>query len=65
MAADDLMPADCDLQWLAETSAVLAQADTHQLLVQSSSVMDDEYEDWLAVTWTHLLHGATVGAKSL
>ena len=57
MTADGLMSAGGDVTWLAETTAVLAQADTHQLLVQSSGMSDDEYEEWLVMTWTRLLHG--------
>jgi AcrR family transcriptional regulator len=58
-AADGLLPARADLDWLSETATLLAQADTY-LLVRATTGWDvDVYERWLADTWHRLVRGST------
>lgn len=60
MADDGLLPANCDLDWLAETATLLAHADTY-LLVRNTVAWDIAvYESWLATTWTRLAKAAAL-----
>lgn len=61
MAADGLLPVDCDLDWLAETGAVLGQAETYLLLARTTDRDIAAYEAWLVATWTRLVRAATPG----
>jgi AcrR family transcriptional regulator len=54
MADDGLLPANCDVPWLAKTATVLAHADTYLLLTKLSTWEPAEYESWLATTWDRL-----------
>jgi AcrR family transcriptional regulator len=57
-AADGLLPAGTDLEWLGETATVLAHADTY-LLIRATTGWDiDQYELWLAETWRRLVLSA-------
>ena len=54
MAADGLLPADCDVDWLVDTATLLAHADTYLLLTKTSTWDLATYEAWLTTTWTRL-----------
>ncbi|MFC3895038.1 TetR/AcrR family transcriptional regulator [Lentzea rhizosphaerae] len=53
LAADGLMP-DENVEWVAETGAVLGQAETYLLLAKTTGWSIEEYESWLAETWSRL-----------
>jgi AcrR family transcriptional regulator len=54
MAADGLLPADCDVEWLAETATLLAHADTYLLLRNTTAWEVAAYEEWLVTSWNRL-----------
>lgn len=54
LAADGLM-SDENVDWVAETGAVLGQAETYLLLTKTTGWSIEEYESWLAETWTRLV----------
>ncbi|MCP2245102.1 TetR/AcrR family transcriptional regulator [Lentzea aerocolonigenes] len=54
LAADGLM-SDENVDWVAETGAVLGQAETYLLLTRTTGWSVEEYESWLAETWTRLV----------
>jgi AcrR family transcriptional regulator len=56
---DGLLPPGCDLAWLADTTSVLAHAETYLLMRETLQVTPAGYEDWLAVTWRRLASAAT------
>jgi AcrR family transcriptional regulator len=58
---DKLLPADCDLAWLADTTSALAHAETYLLMRETLGMAPDEYERWLAVTWSRLAAAAIIG----
>jgi len=58
-AADDaLLPADCDVTWLAETTALLVHAETYLLMRATAGWSPTRYEKWLTTT----LHRLVVAA---
>lgn len=58
-AADGLLPAGTDLDWLADTAAVLGAADTYLHLSRTTDWSADDYEQWLLTTWRRLLAAAS------
>jgi AcrR family transcriptional regulator len=60
-AEDGLLPPDADLQWLAETATLLAQADTYLLLRATTDWDIGVYERWLADTWLRLVQASRGG----
>lgn len=50
LAADGLISSD-NVEWLAETGAMLGQAETYLLLTRTTEL---DYESWLVETWTRL-----------
>ena len=60
-AADGLLPADADVEWLAETATLLAQADTFLLLRATTGWDVETYERWLSDSWLRLVRGSTAG----
>ncbi|WP_158102978.1 TetR/AcrR family transcriptional regulator [Lentzea kentuckyensis] len=56
LAADGLMPNE-NVDWVAETGAVLGQAETYLLLTKTTGWSVEAYESWLAETWTRLVGG--------
>lgn len=56
---DKLLPAGCDLAWLADTTSVLAHAETYLLMRETLQMTPETYENWLAVTWHHMAAAAT------
>ncbi|MEV4108315.1 hypothetical protein [Nonomuraea sp. NPDC049695] len=59
MAADGLLPAGHDLDWLTDTSAVLVHTETYLLARDMIGWDADGYERWLTATLTHLLAAGT------
>jgi AcrR family transcriptional regulator len=58
-AADGLLPAGTDVDWLADTAAVLAAADTFLHISRTHGWTPDDYEHWLQLSWRRLLAAAT------
>jgi AcrR family transcriptional regulator len=54
MASDGLLPAKVDVDWLAVTGAVTAQAETYLLVTRTLEWDIDAYADWLEATWRRL-----------
>jgi AcrR family transcriptional regulator len=57
-AVDGLLPAGTDLDWLAETAAILGSADTYLHIGRTAGWAADDYERWLLTTWRRLLASA-------
>jgi AcrR family transcriptional regulator len=55
---DGLLPPECDLAWLADTTSVLAHAETYLLMRETLQMTPGEYEKWLAVTWHRMVAAA-------
>jgi AcrR family transcriptional regulator len=51
---DGLLPAGCDLKWLADTTGVLAHAETYLLMRETLRMTPERYENWLATTWRRM-----------
>jgi AcrR family transcriptional regulator len=56
---DGLLPPGCDLAWLADTTSVLAQAETYLLMRETLRMTPAGYEKWLAATWRRMVAAAT------
>jgi AcrR family transcriptional regulator len=56
---DGLLPAGCDLTWLADTTSVLAHAETYLLMRETLRMTPKQYENWLATTWRRMAASAT------
>jgi AcrR family transcriptional regulator len=56
---DGLLPTGCDLTWLADTTSVLAHAETYLLMRETLQVTPKRYENWLATTWRRMAAAAT------
>ncbi len=56
---DGLLPPGCDLAWLADTTSVLAHAETYLLMRETLRLTPEAYQEWLAVTWRRLAAAAT------
>jgi hypothetical protein len=56
---DGLLPAGCDLTWLADTTSVLAHAETYLLMRGTLRVSPKRYENWLATTWRRMAAAST------
>jgi len=56
---DGLLPAGCDLTWLADTTSALAHAETYLLMRETLRVSPKRYENWLATTWRRMAAAAT------
>jgi AcrR family transcriptional regulator len=57
-AKDGLLPREVDLEWLSETGALLAHADTYNLLRSTTPWDIAAYERWLVKTWEGLAGAA-------
>ena len=53
LAEDGLLPPDVDIEWVANTTGLLASADTFLLLSTTIGWTRDEVAAWLHRTWTH------------
>jgi len=56
---DGLLPAGCDLTWLADTTSLLAHAETYLLMRETLRITPKRYENWLATTWRRMAAAAT------
>jgi AcrR family transcriptional regulator len=54
MAEDGLLDSRIDLNWLIDTTSILAAAETYLLLTRMTGWDLDTYQDWLVITWTRL-----------
>ncbi|MBA2309893.1 MAG: TetR/AcrR family transcriptional regulator [Pseudonocardiales bacterium] len=54
MSSDGLLPPGCDVDWLADTTSVLAHGDTYVTITRTMHWTPEQYEDWLTTTWTRL-----------
>ncbi|MEV6239586.1 helix-turn-helix domain-containing protein [Lentzea sp. NPDC051838] len=54
LAADGLM-SETNVDWVAETGAVLGQAETYLLLTKTTGWSIEQYESWLVETWSRLV----------
>jgi AcrR family transcriptional regulator len=54
MADDGLLDPRLDLEWLIDTSTILAAAETHLLITRLTGWDLDTYQDWLATTGIRL-----------
>ncbi len=61
---DGLLPPGCDLAWLADTTSVLAHAETYLLMRETLRMTPGGYEKWLAATWRRMAAAATQGGGS-
>jgi hypothetical protein len=57
-AADGLLHTSADIDWLAETSAVVLHAETYLLLRRTRRWADEDYRDWLLATLLRLITSA-------
>jgi AcrR family transcriptional regulator len=60
---DGLLPVGCDVDWLAETTGVLAHAETYLLMRETLGITPQRYRRWLTATWQRMVAGA--GKRSL
>jgi AcrR family transcriptional regulator len=58
MAADGLLDPGLDLDWLIDTSTILAAAETYLLITRLTNWDLDAYQDWLVTTGTRLTQAA-------
>ena len=58
-ARDGLLPPQADVDWLVETSTVLAAAETRLLITRTLRWDRDAFRDWIMVTWPRLIAGAS------
>lgn len=56
---DGLLPGGCDVTWLADTTSVLAHAETYLLMRETLQMSPKRYENWLATTWRRMAAAAT------
>lgn len=59
---DGLIPASCDITWLADTASLLSQAQTWLLGRDTLGWTSDEYSQWLATTISRLIAAAAARA---
>jgi AcrR family transcriptional regulator len=57
-AADGLLHTSADIDWLAETAAVVLHAETYLLLRRTRRWADEDYRDWLLATLLRLITSA-------
>ena len=55
---DGLLPASCDVDWLADTTGVLAHAETYLLMRDTLRVNPRRYERWFLTTWHRMVVAA-------
>jgi len=58
MAEDRLLDPGLDLDWLIDTSAILAAAETYLLITRLTNWDLDAYQDWLMTTQMRLTQAA-------
>lgn len=57
---DGMLPPGTDVDWLVETSTMLAAAETRLLITRTLGWNRTEFRDWVLVTWPRLVAGATL-----
>src|SRR5215831_1937153 len=55
---DGVLPAGCDVTWLADTTSVLAHAETYLLMRETLQLTPMRYQNWLATTWRRMAAAA-------
>jgi hypothetical protein len=55
MADDGLLDPGADLDWLVDTTSILAAAETYLLIIRLTGWDLDAYQSWLATTWARLV----------
>jgi AcrR family transcriptional regulator len=55
---DGMLPAGCDLTWLADTTSMLAHAETYLLMRETLQMTPKRYQSWLATTWRRMAAAA-------
>ena len=55
---DGLVPASCDITWLADSASLVSQAQTWLLGRDTLGWTGDQYSQWLSTTLTHLITAA-------
>lgn len=63
MADDGLLDPAIDLEWLIDTTAILAAAETYLLITRLTSWDLDAYQDWLAATFARLARVPASGTE--
>jgi hypothetical protein len=58
MAEDGLLDPGLDLDWLIDTSTILASAETYLLITRVTSWDLEAYQDWLVTTGLRLTQAA-------
>jgi hypothetical protein len=53
LAADGLMHPGADVDWVCETSALLANAETYLHMTRTLRWSTEHYRDWRLRTWRH------------
>jgi AcrR family transcriptional regulator len=61
---DGLLPEGCDVDWLSDTTTLLAHADTYLLLAATNDWDIATYRSWLETTWRRLVVSSTESARS-
>jgi AcrR family transcriptional regulator len=56
---DELLPPRADLAWLADTTSVLAHAETYLLMRETLRVTPNRYQKWMATTWQRMAVAAS------
>lgn len=54
LAADGLISSD-NIEWVAQTGAILGQAETYLMLTKTTGQTIEQYESWLVETWSRLV----------
>jgi AcrR family transcriptional regulator len=54
MADDGLLDSAIDLDWLIDTTTILAAAETYLLIIRLTGWDLDTYQNWVAAVWTKL-----------
>ena len=55
---DGLLPPECDLTWLTDTSSLLSHIETYLLMRQMQPAAAKRYQTWLATTYHRLVTAA-------
>jgi hypothetical protein len=55
----DVSALDTRLTWLADTTSVLAHAETYLLMRETLQATPKRYQSWLASTWRRMAAAAT------
>ncbi len=56
---DGLLPASCDVRWLADTTSALAQAEAYLLMRETLGMTPRRYRSWVSTTWSRMVDAAS------